>query len=178
MKSLIVALGLVASVFAQSIDILTPTKNQVIINHLQDSLTSVVQIGIAITIARCEDNPCEDNPCEDKSQQLGEVLFAGPYNPTFVVPGFFGFYQNYSVATPITSGLAALSVVHPSLIGVNISSWFWPPQYLKPFCPHRMDLSLSLKWRMSPWSYSRERLMMTHWSSVRNGVHICLPLTV
>lgn len=73
---------------------------------------------MAITLAHCE-----DDPCEDRSQQLGDVLFTGPYDPTFPSPPQFGagFYQNFSVVAPsITSGLAALSVVHSALIGVRI----------------------------------------------------------
>lgn len=82
----------------------------------QDALTGSTEVGIAITLKHCTQNPCEDT-----SEALGSVLYSGPYNPQFG-PGMGGQpYQNFTLTIPggIQSGPAVLSVAHANLIGVS-----------------------------------------------------------
>lgn len=79
----------------------------------QESMASVIQVGIALSIANCN-----NGVCPQPTQQLGDVLYAGPWTPTAHAQG--GFYQNFTF--PITSdfvkGPAVFTLSHFCLIGV------------------------------------------------------------
>lgn len=79
----------------------------------QESMASVFQVGISLSIANCN-----NGVCPQPTQQLGDVLYAGPWTPTAHSPG--GFYQNFTF--PITSefikGPAVFTLSHFCLIGV------------------------------------------------------------
>lgn len=86
--------------------------------HLQESTVGVTEIGIAIAIKHCSQDPCEDS-----SQALGAVLYAGTFNP--VMDYDLGYsYENYTLTVPdgIQSGPAVISVAHASLINVSEES--------------------------------------------------------
>ena len=94
--------------------------------YLKDTLTGSTEIGIAISLQHCT-----QNPCEDVTERLGDTLFAGPFNPQFQPPDNGPPFQNYTVTVPsgFPTGLAALSVTHATLIGVRpktlFSTSFW-----------------------------------------------------
>lgn len=88
---------------------------------MQDSLTNSEDIGIGITLAHCTQNPCETHV-----DNLGTVLFVGPFNPEFgggEVPT-----QNYSVQIPSSfqPGPAVLSLEHAALVGVSLLPSYRP----------------------------------------------------
>lgn len=93
-----------------------PTPLQLIGSYLKDTLTGSTEIGIAISIQHCS-----QNPCEDVTERLGDTLFAGAFNPQFRVNDTGPPFQNYTVTVPsgFQTGPAALSVTHATLIGVR-----------------------------------------------------------
>ncbi|OCH88448.1 hypothetical protein OBBRIDRAFT_795216 [Obba rivulosa] len=133
MKSFVVALGLAASVFAQSIQIgapvefssITPGTNITVEVDRPDTLTGSQEVAIVIALNSCV-GPGLDGSCAsfDVTQDLGTVLYSGPYDPEFHdVPGLPNKppYQNFSVQVPssLPQGEAALTVSHFSLIGLG-----------------------------------------------------------
>ena len=80
------------------------------------TLTGSTEVGISIQL-----HHCTQTPCEDIGIWLGNLLYAGPYNPQFG-PGFFGEpQQNFTVTIPdsFPSGPALLSVGHANVVGVS-----------------------------------------------------------
>lgn len=61
------------------------------------------------------------------SERLGDVLYAGGYNPTKAMPPprNADYYEDFFVVAPTTlpAGPAALSVVHAGLIGVSLNDY-------------------------------------------------------
>ncbi len=90
------------------------------LKKFQDQLSSVTEIGIAVTLQHCQQNPCED--VED---DLGTIFYAGPYQPQFFTPPSApgAPYQNFTVniASGFAKGPAVFSVPHTSLVGVRVS---------------------------------------------------------
>jgi len=115
-----VLIGAVASVLGQTIELGTPTDGTVlcpgeyftsqIIQPI--SMASCIQVGIALAIA-----PCPNDVCPQPTDQLGNVLYAGPWNPTANNPG--GFYQNFTLQVPdyMTPGPAIFTLTHLCLLG-------------------------------------------------------------
>lgn len=100
----------------QSGDTLTAGNDELISIVKPNALTGSTEVGIAITIKHCSQNPCEDT-----SEALGAVLYSGPYNPQFG-PGMGGQpYENFTLTIPggIGSGPAVLSVAHANLVGAG-----------------------------------------------------------
>lgn len=83
-------------------------------NWFQESLASCIQVGIALAI----DN-CNKGVCPQPTDQLGDVLYAGPWKPTPHAPG--GFYQNFSLQVPayMSTGPAIFTLTHLCLLGVR-----------------------------------------------------------
>ena len=83
-------------------------------------MTGSTDIGIAITLQHCT-----QNPCADVSEDLGSILYAGAFNPQFEQDGVaFGEpHENFTVQIPagFQTGTAVLSVPHSVLIGVSPS---------------------------------------------------------
>jgi len=128
MKSVFVFVALASSAFAQRVAIGFPVPGQNIpagssINvQVQEgaSLSSSTEIGIAVTLQHCQ-----QNPCEDLSQDLGTVFYAGAYQPQrFDPPSASGApYQNFTVNIPqgFQKGPAVFSVPHSNLVGAGPS---------------------------------------------------------
>ncbi|KAG8219050.1 hypothetical protein J3R82DRAFT_4806 [Butyriboletus roseoflavus] len=112
--------GAVASVLGQTIELGTPTNGQVLYpgqNFTAQvvepvSMASCIQVGIALAIANCN-----NGVCPEPTNQLGNVLYAGPWTPTAHAPG--GFYQNFTVQIPeyTTTGPAIFTLTHLCLLG-------------------------------------------------------------
>ena len=88
---------------------------------VQDSLTNSQDVSVAIGLLPCAGR-APAGTCDgiDPTQELGTVLFAGPYTPQ-AVPGSTTLVQNYTVTVPsdFPSGPALLSVPHFVLVGVR-----------------------------------------------------------
>ncbi|KLO10778.1 hypothetical protein SCHPADRAFT_502804 [Schizopora paradoxa] len=125
MKTVFAVLALAASAFAQSIAIFSPTPGQSIIAgnggevvvQKPGSLTGSTDIGVAVLIQHCT-----QNPCEDVSQDLGTIFYAGAFTPTVQrgVADNVPFQQFFaSVPQNFPKGPAVLSVPHSVLIGAG-----------------------------------------------------------
>ena len=82
----------------------------------QGSMASCIQVGIALAM----DN-CYNGVCPQPADQLGAVLYAGPWTPTVHPVG--GFYQNFTLQVPeyFSAGPAIFSLTHLCLLGVCYS---------------------------------------------------------
>ncbi len=61
-------------------------------------------------------------PCFPPADDLGTILFNGPFNPQFEnLPPLFVQHENYTVTVPasLPTGPAQLSVFHVALVGVR-----------------------------------------------------------
>ncbi|KAI6042830.1 hypothetical protein EDC04DRAFT_888023 [Pisolithus marmoratus] len=76
------------------------------------SIASVWQVGIALTI-----DTCSNGVCPQPTQQLGSVLYVGPWTPTAHTQG--GFYQNFTVKLDqyMPKGPAVFTLTHFCLLG-------------------------------------------------------------
>ncbi|KAI9068151.1 hypothetical protein FKP32DRAFT_1562309 [Trametes sanguinea] len=86
-----------------------------------DSLTPSKELSVAIALLSCSHEKGDPNAtCDgiDTTQELGSVLYAGPYTPQ-VRPGGDDLFQNFTVQVPadFPAGAAALSVAHFALVG-------------------------------------------------------------
>ncbi|KAJ6461094.1 hypothetical protein C8R45DRAFT_762309, partial [Mycena sanguinolenta] len=111
---------LVFSAIAQGIRIPTPENGEIVsagsaltveVQKL-NSITSSTEVAIVIGFLNCG----SPSPCPSPMDQIGAVLFNGPYNPTL----HNGLeYQNFTVVIPESAlpGTAQLSIVHFNLIG-------------------------------------------------------------
>ncbi|KLO10786.1 hypothetical protein SCHPADRAFT_832036 [Schizopora paradoxa] len=126
MKLLLSSLAFISTALAQRVAITYPNLGQNIpagssINvqvaeGLQ--LSSITEVGIAVTLQHCQ-----QNPCEDVSNDLGIVFYSGPYqNQEFTPPSAPGWpYQNFTVNVPsgFQKGPAVFSVAHAQLVGAG-----------------------------------------------------------
>ncbi|TDL16217.1 hypothetical protein BD410DRAFT_808269 [Rickenella mellea] len=121
MQFILVLLTLAVSAFSQSVSISAPTVGQslfvgqslMVRVDKPRTLSPSTDVGIAIAIAHCNQDPCEDH-----SQQLGTVLYTGSYSPQDG-PGDYYPFQNISVVLPpqFPNGQAVISVAHAALVG-------------------------------------------------------------
>ncbi|PAV17832.1 hypothetical protein PNOK_0631800 [Pyrrhoderma noxium] len=122
MKVFAILCTLIAGAVAQTASVTEPRKGDTwtaggdhlftVARTIDESTVGVTEIGIAIAIKHCSQDPCEDS-----SQALGAVLYAGTFNP--VMDYDLGYsYENYTLTVPdgIQSGPAVISVAHASLI--------------------------------------------------------------
>ncbi|KAH7930622.1 hypothetical protein BV22DRAFT_1054285 [Leucogyrophana mollusca] len=81
-----------------------------------ESMASCIQVGIALAINAC--HTPED--CPSPAQELGDVLYAGPWTPTAHSNGG-GFYQNITVEVPSfsTATPAIFTLTHLCLLGAG-----------------------------------------------------------
>ncbi|KLO10779.1 hypothetical protein SCHPADRAFT_942569 [Schizopora paradoxa] len=129
MKFFSIALALAGVAFAQNIQIAFPFEGM----DVESGSTVTIQVvqqfgdaetqnmGVAILLQHCEEDPCEDVATSDG---LGPVLFVGPFNPQNLSPPsrLGGLYQNFSVEVfEGLEGLAVFSVPHAALIGADAS---------------------------------------------------------
>ncbi|KAL4076387.1 hypothetical protein V8B97DRAFT_13933 [Scleroderma yunnanense] len=125
MKSIVIVsvlASVVAVAFGQTIELGSPQNGDVLqtgqnftVQVIQpESMASVFQIGIALSI----DN-CNNGVCPQPTQQLGDVLYAGPWAPTAHPQG--GFYQNFTfpITDEFTKGPAVFTLSHFCLIGAG-----------------------------------------------------------
>ena len=93
---------------------------------LQDSLTNSQDVSVAIGLLSCAGR-APSGTCDgiDPTEELGTVLFAGPYTPHLINSGSTTLVQNYTVTIPndFPSGPALLSVAHFVLVGVSVHAW-------------------------------------------------------
>ncbi|KLO10767.1 hypothetical protein SCHPADRAFT_502195 [Schizopora paradoxa] len=126
MKTIFAVVALAASAFAQTVNIGFPLPGQNIsagssVNVQVEEgrqLDALTEIGIAVTLQHCQ-----QNPCEDVSEDLGTIFFAGPFQPqNFQPPASSGEpYQNFTVNIPssFAKGPAVFSVPHAALFGLG-----------------------------------------------------------
>lgn len=76
-------------------------------------MASCIQVGIALAM-----NICSNGVCPQPTDQLGDVLYAGPWTPTGHPEG--GFYQNFTlqVSEYMPMGPAIFTLTHLCLLGV------------------------------------------------------------
>ncbi|CAL5866320.1 uncharacterized protein PFLUO_LOCUS527 [Penicillium psychrofluorescens] len=81
-----------------------------------DSLTNFKEIGIAIGITSCT-----ESKCLPAKEELGTLLYTGPFNPEFHKTGGSEPYQNFTVTIPksVTAGKAQINVAHAYLVGAG-----------------------------------------------------------
>ncbi|KAH7887312.1 hypothetical protein F5I97DRAFT_816617 [Phlebopus sp. FC_14] len=126
-NSLVAVLVLaVVQCFAQTIELGYPTDGSVLKRGrnitaeviLPISMASCIQVGIALAV-----NHCSNGVCPQPSAQLGEVLYAGPWNPVTPKPGD-GFYEDFTVQIPkyTPKGPAIFTLTHLCLLGVGETS--------------------------------------------------------
>jgi hypothetical protein len=85
--------------------------------HPQDNLTGSKEIAIVIAI-----QSCPTGNCLPVSEDMGTILYAGPFNPQFG-SGAFDPYEDFSVQVPASfaTGQAQLGLAHFNLVGVRCS---------------------------------------------------------
>jgi hypothetical protein len=78
-------------------------------------MASSIDIGIALAL-----NSCVNGVCPQPAQELGSVLYAGPWNPDISLPGV-GFYQNFTfqLSQYQPAGQAIFTLTHFFLAGVR-----------------------------------------------------------
>ncbi|KAG1742012.1 hypothetical protein EDB19DRAFT_1827931 [Suillus lakei] len=86
--------------------------------HSQDTLTGTEEISIVIAI-----QSCPTGNCLPVSEDMGTVLYEGPFNPQFG-SGADDPYEDFSVQVPVSfaTGQAQLGLAHFNLIG----ELYWP----------------------------------------------------
>ncbi|KAF8433024.1 hypothetical protein L210DRAFT_3763744 [Boletus edulis BED1] len=116
-----VVVGATASVFGQTIALGAPADGDML--YQGESFTAQViqpgspirctQVGIALAVAHCT-----DGVCPEPSERLGDVLYAGPWNPTSHPDGF---YQNFTLNLPEydATGPAIFTLTHLCLLGAG-----------------------------------------------------------
>ncbi|KAI5119275.1 hypothetical protein M0805_008056 [Coniferiporia weirii] len=124
MKSFIVLLSIVAATLAQGISIAEPSVGKNITAGQKttvsvmkpDTLTGSTEIGVSIALQHCS-----QTPCEDASEDLGEILYAGPFNPQRASDNEGQPMQNFTVTIPagFPTGPAVISVPHANLVGAG-----------------------------------------------------------
>ncbi|KAF8549699.1 hypothetical protein OG21DRAFT_1365425, partial [Imleria badia] len=115
-----VLVGAVASVLGQTIELGAPTARTILkpgqnftAQIIQPgSIASCIQVGIALAMISCT-----NGVCPQPADQLGDVLYAGPWTPTPHYPG--GSYQNFTfqVSPYMSTGPAIFTLTHLCLLG-------------------------------------------------------------
>ncbi|KAG1841832.1 hypothetical protein F4604DRAFT_1939182 [Suillus subluteus] len=125
-KTLVATTLMVVSVCAQGAFINLPTPG----SDITAGTNFTVQIGRPDTITGSEEisiviaiQSCPTGNCLPVSEDMGTVLYAGPFNPQFG-SGAEDPYEDFSVQVPasFTTGQAQLGLAHFTLVG----ELFWP----------------------------------------------------
>ncbi|KAH0840310.1 hypothetical protein J3R83DRAFT_1321 [Lanmaoa asiatica] len=93
----------------------TSTRHELVTAYLyQISMASCIQVGIALAVDNCS------GTCPQPQSQLGDVLYAGPWNPVTPKPGY-GYIQNFTVkiSQSMPKGLGIFTLTHLCLLGVG-----------------------------------------------------------
>lgn len=122
-KAFVATILMVASVYAQSAFInlpapgsdITAGANFTVQIGFPDNLSSSDEISIVIAI-----QSCPTGNCFPVSEEMGTVLYAGPFNPQFG-SGADDPYEDFSVQVPASfaTGQAQLGLAHFNLIGAE-----------------------------------------------------------
>lgn len=125
-KALVATTLMVVSVCAQSAFInlpapgsdITAGANFTVQIGLPDNLTGSKEIAIVIAL-----QSCPTGNCLPVSEDMGTILYAGPFNPQFG-SGAFIPYEDFSVQVPASfaTGQAQLGLAHFNLVG----ELYWP----------------------------------------------------
>lgn len=77
-------------------------------------MASCIQVGIALAVDHCS------GTCPQPQSQLGDVLYAGPWNPVTPKPGY-GYIQDFTVqvSPSMPKGPAIFTLTHLCLLGVS-----------------------------------------------------------
>ncbi|KAJ6469391.1 hypothetical protein C8R45DRAFT_1166999, partial [Mycena sanguinolenta] len=83
-----------------------------------DSIEGSIEVGIAIALLGCPVS--QEAVCPSPANQLGEILYTGPFNPAFQGPNMF--YENFTLTVPeadffSSPGRGQLAVARLHLIG-------------------------------------------------------------
>ncbi|KIJ69746.1 hypothetical protein HYDPIDRAFT_77599 [Hydnomerulius pinastri MD-312] len=115
--------SVIVSSFGQTIELGYPVDGAVLTAGqdfsaqviLPYSMASCIQVGIALAV-----NSCSNGVCPQPTSQLGDVLYAGAWNPTTLKPGY-GLYQNFTVQISeyMTQGPAVFTLTHLCLLGAG-----------------------------------------------------------
>ncbi|KAE9405576.1 hypothetical protein BT96DRAFT_934816 [Gymnopus androsaceus JB14] len=127
---LAVALVATTAVVAQSAHIGAPADMAEVAGsftamiEVPDSLTSVTEVALVIALLSCA-----SASCPGPSEELGTVLYDGPFSPVFTTePGTTTLppHQNFTLTVPesFAAGPAQLGVAHFSLIGASVVPFF------------------------------------------------------
>ncbi|KAF7303667.1 hypothetical protein MIND_00596100 [Mycena indigotica] len=118
----VVCATLVTSALAQSVRIGAPAdgakvtvgSSLVVEIDRPDTLTPSTEIAIVIGF-----EACNDGPCPSPADQMGTILYNGPYKPEFQDDGVFFPHQNFTVTIPqnAVKGPSQLNVAHFALVG-------------------------------------------------------------
>ncbi|KAI0669155.1 hypothetical protein C8Q78DRAFT_1080453 [Trametes maxima] len=131
MKAFVLLSAFASLAAAQMVVILSPAPQSTLAPGDQfvvdvdrpDTLTPSQEVSVAIGLLSCA-GIAPPGTCDgvDSTEELGRVLFAGPYTPQ-LRPGGSDLFQNFTVTVPdnFPSGAAALSVAHFSLVGAGLS---------------------------------------------------------
>ncbi|KAI8978861.1 hypothetical protein BD414DRAFT_378507, partial [Trametes punicea] len=99
----------------------TPGQQIVVDIDRPDTLTGSQEVSVAIGLLSCL-GLAPPGTCDgvDTTEDMGTVLYAGPYAPQ-LRPGGSDLFENFTVTVPATiqPGAAALTVAHFSLVGVS-----------------------------------------------------------
>ncbi|KAG1733235.1 uncharacterized protein EDB91DRAFT_1226207 [Suillus paluster] len=127
-KALIATTLMVASVCAQYANIDQPAPG----SNITAGANFTVQIGMAIAPTNVEEiaiviaiQSCPTGYCYNVSEDMGTVLYEGPYNPQ-LGPDAYDLYQDFSVQVPASfaTGQAQLGLAHFSLVGASYQPYF------------------------------------------------------
>jgi len=123
--SILAASILVAIAAAQGIDIGSPAEGQNVTPGQQltieviknDDIESSIEAGLVIGIVPC---PVASNPTGCSPDDLGSILYNGPYNPQL---NGHQFSESFTVTIPdsIPTGVAQISIARFFLIGAGNS---------------------------------------------------------
>ena len=93
---------------------LFPTYALRVFTRRQYSMASCIDVGIALAV-----NSCTNGVCPQPSQELGSVLYVGPWNPDTLLPAV-GFYENFTfqLSQYEPAGPAIFTLIHLCLAGV------------------------------------------------------------
>lgn len=77
-------------------------------------MASCIQVGIALAVDHCS------GTCPQPQSQLGDVLYAGPWNPVTPKLGY-GYIQDFTVkiSQSMPKGPAIFTLTHLCLLGVG-----------------------------------------------------------
>ncbi|KAI9068156.1 hypothetical protein FKP32DRAFT_1562317 [Trametes sanguinea] len=128
-----VVASIASLVVAQSVVILSPPPEStfapgdsfVVDVDRPDTLTGSREVSVSIGLLSCSQQKQDPNAtCDgiDSTQEIGTVLYSGPYSPQ-LRPHGSDLFQNYTVQVPpdFPAGAAVLAVAHYSLVGA--ASW-------------------------------------------------------